>query len=63
MTLETLADVRKLIMHLPESFRAKSTWHYVAGQLLEVAHGADPAEVTLPLRMVLALEGIPCLTK
>jgi hypothetical protein len=32
MTPETLADVRKLIMHLPESFRAKSTWHYVANR-------------------------------
>ncbi len=35
MTLETLADVRNLIMHLPESVRAKATWHSVAGQLLE----------------------------
>jgi hypothetical protein len=63
MTLETLADLRKLIMHLPESFRAKSTWHYVARQLLEVADGADPAELTLPVRIVLALEGIPCQAK
>ena len=80
--LETLADVRKLIMHLPDSVRAKSTWHYapqqrwqlgnvcsntsrlvareqtgrrsVAGRLIEVADGAEPDEVVLPLRMVLA---------
>jgi hypothetical protein len=56
ISLEILADVRKLIMHSPEPVRAKSTWHYVAGQLLEVADGADPAELALPLRMVLALE-------
>ncbi len=54
VTLETLADVRKLIMHLPDSVRAKSTWHYVAGRLIEVADGAEPDEVVLPLRMVLA---------
>ncbi len=40
MTFKTRADVRKLIMHLPESFHAKSTWHCVAGQLIEVAEGA-----------------------
>jgi hypothetical protein len=31
--------------------------------LLDVANGADPEEFVLPLRMVLALEGIPCQAK
>jgi hypothetical protein len=30
MTLKTLADVRKLIGHLPAATRAKSTWRHVA---------------------------------
>jgi hypothetical protein len=29
-------------------------------QLLDAAEGAETAELVLPLRMVLALEGIPC---
>jgi hypothetical protein len=41
MTLRTLADVRELLGHLPEEYRAKATWHYVATKLDEAAHGAS----------------------
>jgi hypothetical protein len=37
------------------------TWRYVAGQLKEAAAGADAADVSIALRMVLALEGVECL--
>jgi hypothetical protein len=30
MTLKTLADVRKLLGHLPKDVRARSTWQHVA---------------------------------
>ena len=42
MTLKTLADVRALIKrHLPQHFRAKPTWRYIAARLEEAARGGD----------------------
>jgi 2-keto-3-deoxy-L-rhamnonate aldolase RhmA len=60
MTLETLADVRKLMRHLPEDRRGRSTWRYVADQLAEAAHGADPADAAISLHLALMLEGLEC---
>ena len=62
MTLKTLADVRALIeRHPPAERRDRPTWRYVAQRLAEAAAGgADTAEVAIPLRMVLAMEGVPC---
>jgi hypothetical protein len=53
MTLATLADVRKLLDHLPADHREKATWRYVADRLDEAARGLPLVDVTLPLRMVL----------
>ena len=44
MTLATLADVRRLIAHLPKERRALSTWQHVVAELDAAARGADPAE-------------------
>jgi hypothetical protein len=52
MTLKTLADVRKLIGHLPKDRRAQSTWQHV-----------DTVNVSVPLRMVLAMENVECRPK
>jgi hypothetical protein len=41
MDLKTLADVRKLIGHLPKETRAKGTWHYVEAELKKPAAGGD----------------------
>jgi len=61
MTLSTLADVRRLIeKHLPDDRRERSTWRHVATQLAEAAHGADPADAAISLRLVLMLEGVEC---
>ena len=61
MTLKTLADVRTLIKrHLPWHFRDKETWRYVAARLDAAARGGDVLDVTVPLRMVLSLEGVEC---
>jgi len=44
MTLKTLGDVRILIeRHLPQHFRAKATWRYVAARLAEAARGGHGA--------------------
>ena len=58
MTLKTLADVRKLLGHLPAAHREKSTWCYVADRLDDAARGADVIDLVVPLRMVLSMEGI-----
>jgi hypothetical protein len=64
LTLATVGDVRDLIVkRLPEESRQKSTWQYVAGVALDAANGADGADLSVALRMVLSLEGIGCRTK
>jgi hypothetical protein len=61
MKLVTLADVRELIeQHLPTHFRDKATWRVVAKDLKAASLGADPAEVSIALRMALSLEGVEC---
>jgi hypothetical protein len=61
MRLETLADVRALIeKHLPAHFRSKRTWRYVADRLKEAAAGGNLIDITVPLRMVLTMEGVTC---
>jgi len=54
-----LADVRELMKHLPKGHRERSTWQHVAACLDEAAHGADASDVTVPLKMVLSMEGVP----
>jgi hypothetical protein len=51
MTLKTLADVRKLLEHLPAAHREKSTWRYVADRLDDAARGADVIDLVMPLRI------------
>jgi hypothetical protein len=58
MDLVTLADVRALLGHLPKATRAKSTWQHVAAELDKAAAGADPADVSVALQMVLMLENV-----
>jgi hypothetical protein len=56
MDLVMLADVRKLLGHLPKETRAKSTWQHVKSELDKAAAGADPRSVSVALRLVLMLE-------
>jgi hypothetical protein len=58
MDLVTLADVRTLLGHLPKETREKSTWQHVAAELDKAAAGADPADVSVALQMVLQLEKV-----
>jgi hypothetical protein len=59
MTLKTLADVRKLIGHIPKERRQLSTWQYVEAQLNAAAKGGDLKDVSVSLMMVLQIEGVP----
>jgi hypothetical protein len=60
MTLATLADVRTLTRHLPAAREQRPTWRHVAAELAKAAAGADTADVSIALRMVLSMEGIEC---
>src|SRR6266568_4452868 len=61
MTLTTLADVRKLLGHLPAELRERDTWQHVADRLHNAAHGGDIKEAVIAVRLVLQLEQVPCL--
>jgi len=59
MTLKTLADVRKLIGHLPADTQQKDTWQHVADQLDKAARGeVATVDVSVPLQMVLGMERV-----
>lgn len=60
MRLGTLADVRALLGHLPQQHREKPTWRHVADRLDEVARSAELVDLVVPLRMVVAMEGVEC---
>lgn len=64
MKLKTPADVRDLVeKHLPAQYRQRATWRHVSTQLAKAADGdSDLFEVCVSLRLVLALEGVECLT-
>jgi len=59
--LTTLADVRKLLGHLPAELRQRDTWQHVADRLHNAAHGGDIKEAVIAVRLVLQLEQVPCL--
>jgi hypothetical protein len=63
MKLRTLADVRTLLGRLPKASRAKETWQHVAAELDKAAGGADTADVSVALRLVLMLETVECRVK
>jgi len=56
MTVATLADVQKLLRHLPKQHRGNVPWRHVAAEL---DTGADANDVSIALRMALMLEGVP----
>ena len=60
MDIATLADVQALMGHLPEDRRARPAWRHVASELTKAITGADPADVSIALRLALMLEGVEC---
>jgi hypothetical protein len=59
MTLKTLADVRKLLGHIPKERRELSTWQHVEKTLQECAAGEDPVNISVALQIVLQAEHVP----
>jgi hypothetical protein len=59
MTLKTLADVRKLLSHIPKERRELSTWQHVEKTLHECAAGEDPENISVALQIVLQAERVP----
>ena len=60
MTLQTLADVRSLLSHVPAQRRHLDTWRHVAKCIDDAASGGDIASAVIALRMVLMLEHVTC---
>ena len=61
MTLTALADIRKLIKHLPDECQQRDTWQHVALCVAGAAVGKAPVEDTvIALRLVFMLEGVEC---
>jgi hypothetical protein len=58
MTLNTLADVRKLLSHIPKERRELSTWEHVEKTLRECAAGDDPVNISVALQIVLQAERV-----
>ena len=59
ITLKTLADVRKLLGHIPKERRQLSTWQHVEKTLQACAAGDDPANISVALQLVFRLERVP----
>jgi len=60
MDLVTLADVRRLIGHLPKETRARDTWQHVEAELGKAAASGDTTQVSIAPRMMLMLENVEC---
>ena len=52
--------VEALLRHLPDDRRTRPTWRHVARQLDQAAPGADTADVSIALWLVLTLEDLEC---
>jgi hypothetical protein len=59
MTLKTLADVRKLLGHIPKERRQLSTCQHVEATLQACAAGDDPVNISVALQIVLQGERVP----
>jgi hypothetical protein len=58
------ADVHELHdRHLPSEFKEKGTGRHVSGKLEKAAGGAETQDIAVALRMVLSLDGVPCVMK
>ena len=58
MTVATLADVRKLMGHLPAHHGDKAPWRHVADELKAAARSSNTADVSIALRLALMLDGV-----
>jgi hypothetical protein len=59
MTLRTLADVDKLLGHIPKERRELSTWRHVETTLQSCAAGEDTVNISVALQIVLQSERVP----
>jgi hypothetical protein len=57
MTLKTLADVRKLLGHIPKERRQLSTWQHIEATLQACAAGDDAVDISVALQLVIRPSG------
>lgn len=46
------------MQHLPKDHSSRSTWQHIAAEIDKAAAGADTADVSIALRIVLVLEHV-----
>lgn len=56
--LETVADVRRFLRHVPASYRAMTTWRYLEGQIDQAETSGDAKDATIALQLVLSMNGL-----
>jgi len=56
MTLKTLADVRKLISHIPKERRALPSWQHVETTLEACAAGGNTLNISVALIELIKIE-------
>jgi hypothetical protein len=59
MTIKTLADVRKLLVRLPDETRQEPSWQHLEKCLQEAVVSGDAQHVFEPLMILLRIEGVP----
>jgi hypothetical protein len=55
MTINTIADVRELLKHIPKEKRALARWQHLEAAL----NAGDPVETAAVLKLVLQIERVP----
>lgn len=58
LPLETTADVRRLLRHLPAEYRALHTWQHVEREVEEAEKSGEAESVSVALKMVLMMSNL-----
>ncbi len=58
LPLETTADVRRLLKHLPAEYRQQRTWRHVEREIEEAEESGETLSVTVALKMVLMMTNL-----
>lgn len=58
LPLETTADVRRLLRHLPADYRAMHTWQHVEREVEEAEKSGEAESVSVAVKMVLIMHNL-----
>jgi hypothetical protein len=58
LPVETTADVRVLLRHLPEEYRALHTWQHVEREVWKAEKSGDAKSATVAVKIVLIMSNL-----